>query len=55
MYATRDKRLKTDKRDARTLAQAAKLGAFKAAHRLSDAQRGPAVAADPGGGDRSSR
>ncbi|MFO0574267.1 MAG: IS110 family transposase [Polyangia bacterium] len=39
MYATRDKRLKTDKRDARALAQAAKLGAYKAAHRLSDAQR----------------
>lgn len=39
MYATRDKKLKTDKRDARALAQAAKLGAYKAAHRLSDAQR----------------
>ena len=39
MYATRDKKIKTDKRDARTLAQAAKLGAYKPAHRLSDAQR----------------
>jgi transposase len=39
MYATRDKKLKTDKRDARALAQAARLGAYKAAHRLSDAQR----------------
>ncbi|MFO0579040.1 MAG: IS110 family transposase [Polyangia bacterium] len=39
MYATRDKKIKTDKRDARTLAQAARLGAYKAAHRLSDAQR----------------
>ena len=39
MYATRDKKLKTDKRDARALAQAAKLGAYKAAHRLSDEQR----------------
>lgn len=38
MYATGDKKLKTDKRDARALAQAAKLGAYKAAHRLSDAQ-----------------
>lgn len=39
MYATRDKRVKTDKRDARALAQACKLGAYKAAHRLSDEQR----------------
>ena len=39
MYATRDKKIKNDKRDACTLAQAAKLGAYKAAHRLSDAQR----------------
>lgn len=39
MYATRDKKLKTDKRDARALAQAAKLGAYKPAHRLSDTQR----------------
>ena len=39
MYATRDKKLKSDKRDARALAQAAKLGVYKAAHRLSDAQR----------------
>jgi len=39
MYATRDKKLKTDKRDARALAQAAKLGAYKPAHRLSDEQR----------------
>ena len=39
MYASRDKKLKTDKRDARALAQAAKLGAYKPAHRLSDEQR----------------
>ena len=39
MYATRDKKLKTDKRDARALAQAAQLGAYKPAHRLSDEQR----------------
>lgn len=39
MYATRDKKLKTDKRDARALAQAARLGAYKPAHRLSDEQR----------------
>ena len=39
MYATRDKKIKTDKRDARMLANACKLGAFKPAHRLSDAQR----------------
>lgn len=39
MYATRCKKLKTDKRDARALAQACKLGAYKPAHRLSEAQR----------------
>jgi transposase len=39
MYATRDKRVKTDKRDAPALAQACKLGAYRAAHRLSDEQR----------------
>lgn len=39
MYATRNKKLKTDKRDARCLAQACKLGAYKPAHRLSDEQR----------------
>lgn len=39
MYATRSKELKTDKRDARCLAQACKLGAYKLAHRLSDEQR----------------
>lgn len=39
MYATRSKKLKTDKRDARCLAQACRLGAYKPAHRLSDEQR----------------
>ena len=39
MYATRSKKLKTDKRDARCLAQVCKLGAYKLAHRLSDEQR----------------
>lgn len=39
MYATRSKKLKTDKRDARCLAQACKLGAYKPAHRRSDEQR----------------
>lgn len=39
MYATRSKKLKTDKRDARALAQACKLGAYRPAHRMSDAQR----------------
>jgi transposase len=39
MYATRCKKVKTDKRDARALAQACRLGAYKPAHRLSDAQR----------------
>ena len=39
MYATRSKRVKTDKRDARTLCQALQLGAYRAIHRPSDAQR----------------
>jgi transposase len=39
MYATRTRRVKTDKRDARTLAEALKLGAYRPAHRLSDARR----------------
>ena len=39
MYATRSSRVKTDKRDARTLCDALKLGAYRAIHRASDAQR----------------
>lgn len=39
MYATRSRRVKTDKRDARTLAEACRLGAYRPVHRLSDAQR----------------
>lgn len=39
MYATRSKRVKTDKRDARTLCEALQLGAYRAVHRVSDAQR----------------
>jgi transposase len=39
MYATRDKRIKTDKRDARTLCEACRLGAYRPAHRTSDRQR----------------
>ena len=39
MYATRRKSLKTDKRDARTLAEACRLGAYRPAHRSSDAMR----------------
>jgi transposase len=39
MYATRSKRVKTDKRDARTLCEALQLGAYRAVHRASDAQR----------------
>jgi transposase len=39
MYATRSRRVKTDKRDARTLADACVMGAFRPAHRASDAQR----------------
>ena len=39
MYATRSRRVKTDKRDARTLAEASRLGAYRPAHRTSDQQR----------------
>ncbi len=39
MYATRSKKVKTDKRDARTLCEACRLGAFRPAHRTSDKQR----------------
>jgi transposase len=39
MYATRSRRVKTDKRDARTLAEACRLGAYRVAHRVSAARR----------------
>jgi transposase len=39
MYATRSKRVKTDRRDTRTLAEACRLGAHRRAHRTSEEQR----------------
>jgi transposase len=39
MYATRSRRTKTDRRDARTLMEACRLGAYRRAHRTSDARR----------------
>ena len=39
MYATRARRTKTDRRDARTLMDACRLGAYRPAYRLSDARR----------------
>jgi len=39
MDATRRRRVKTDRRDARTLAEACRLGASRLAHRISDKQR----------------
>src|SRR5262249_54383565 len=39
MYATRSRRVKTDRRDARTLADSCRLGAYRATHRTSAAQR----------------
>jgi transposase len=39
MYATRTRKIKTDRRDARALADANLLGAYRPAHRLSDTQR----------------
>lgn len=39
MYATRSRRVKTDRRDAVTLADACRLGAYRVSHRASDRQR----------------
>lgn len=39
MYATRTRRTKTDRRDARTLIDAWRLGAYRAVHRASDERR----------------
>lgn len=39
MYATRSRKVKTDRRDARTLAEACRLGAYRPVHRTSDRQR----------------
>jgi transposase len=39
MCATRSRRVKTDKRDAHTLAEAYRLEAYRRAHRTSDEQR----------------
>src|SRR5690606_21916821 len=36
MYATLDNKVKTDRRDARALADAMRFGAFRKAHRLSE-------------------
>jgi len=39
MYAQRTRRVKTDRRDARALAEACRLGAYRPAHRSSDESR----------------
>src|SRR5215813_11832025 len=39
MYATRSRRVKTDRRDARTLAEACRLGAYRRAHRVGEDRR----------------
>lgn len=39
MYAHRQRRIKTDRRDARALAEALRLGAFRCAHRSSSSSR----------------
>lgn len=39
MYGTRTRRVKTDKRDARALAEALRLGAYRRAHRVSAERR----------------
>jgi transposase len=38
MYAQRSRRVKTDRRDARALAEACRLGAYRPAHRVSEEQ-----------------
>ena len=39
MYATRSRRVKTDRRDAQALMDACRLGAYRPVHRTSEAQR----------------
>ena len=39
MYGSRNRRVKTDRRDARALAEACRNGTYRLAHRASDAQR----------------
>jgi transposase len=39
MYATRSRRVKTDRRDAQALMDACRLGAYRGAHRTSEPQR----------------
>ena len=39
IYATQSRRVKTDRRDARTLAEARRMGAYRPAHRVSEPQR----------------
>lgn len=39
MYAQRSRRVKTDRRDAQALAEACRLGAYRAAHRVTDERR----------------
>lgn len=39
MYATRSRKVKNDRRDAQALMEACRLGAYRPAHRTSDAQR----------------
>jgi transposase len=39
MYASRNRKVKTDRRDARALCEACHLGAYRAVHRVSDASR----------------
>ena len=39
MYASRSRRVKTDRRDARTLAEACRTGGYRPVHRTSEAQR----------------
>jgi len=39
MYGQRNRRIKTDRRDARALVEAIRLGAYRPAHRTSDRQR----------------
>jgi transposase len=52
MYATRTRKVKTDRRDARALADACVLGAYRRAHRRSDPSVTCAAACVSAGGSR---
>ncbi len=55
MYATRSRRTKTDRRDARTLLDACQTGAYRLAHRLSEHRNVTSARSSPCGTRSSAR